>query len=67
MICCDVVPGREAMKFKVRVLRLWSIASFMRPDEISSIEMVLIDEKVCYDCFDFFNCLTLFLILFTHV
>jgi hypothetical protein len=46
---CDVVPGRENWNFKVRVLRMWSIDSFMKPGEISSLEMVLIDEKVCYD------------------
>jgi hypothetical protein len=44
---CDVVPGCEPWKFKVRVLRMWSINSFMKPGEISSLEMVLIDEKVC--------------------
>jgi hypothetical protein len=43
---CDVVPGRETWKFKVRGLRMWSIDSFMKPGEISSLEMVLIDEKV---------------------
>jgi hypothetical protein len=43
----DVVPGRDSWKFKVRVLHMWSIDSFMKPGEISSLEMVLIDEKVC--------------------
>jgi hypothetical protein len=37
---CDVVPGRDFWKFKVRVLRMWSIDSFMKPGEISSLEMV---------------------------
>jgi hypothetical protein len=43
---CDVVHGRKTWKFKVRDLRMWSIDSFMKPGEISSLEMVLIDEKV---------------------
>jgi hypothetical protein len=42
-----VSPGKESWRLKVRVLRLWSVASFMRPDQVNSIEMVLIDEKVC--------------------
>jgi hypothetical protein len=41
-----VSPGKESWRFKVRVLRLWSVASFMKPDQVNSIEMVLIDEKV---------------------
>jgi hypothetical protein len=47
-LLCDVLPGRENWRFKVRVLRMWTIDSFMKPDEISSLELVLIDEKVCY-------------------
>ncbi|CAJ2666653.1 unnamed protein product [Trifolium pratense] len=42
---CDVLPGRDSWKFIVRVLRMWSISSFMKPNEINSLEMVLIDEK----------------------
>ncbi|WJX79739.1 hypothetical protein P8452_62830 [Trifolium repens] len=41
-----VSPGKESWRFKVRVLQLWSVASFMKPDQVNSIEMVLIDEKV---------------------
>jgi hypothetical protein len=26
------------------------VASFMRPDQVNSLEMVLIDEKVCGCC-----------------
>ncbi|KAK2445649.1 replication protein A 70 kDa DNA-binding subunit [Trifolium repens] len=40
-----VSPGKESWRFKVRVLRLWSVASFMRPDQVNSLKMVLIDEK----------------------
>jgi hypothetical protein len=42
----SVSPGRESWRFKVRVLRLWSVSSFMKPNQANSIEMVLIDEKV---------------------
>ncbi|GAU49925.1 hypothetical protein TSUD_408260 [Trifolium subterraneum] len=42
---CDVLPGRDSWKFKVGVLRKWSISSFMKPNEMNSLEMVLIDEK----------------------
>ncbi|WJX62991.1 hypothetical protein P8452_47925 [Trifolium repens] len=41
----SVSPGRNSWRFKVRVLRLWNAASFMKPDQPNSIEMVLIDEK----------------------
>ncbi|GAU31614.1 hypothetical protein TSUD_63630 [Trifolium subterraneum] len=41
----SVSPGRESWRFKVLVLRLWNVYSFMRPDQVNSIEMVLIDEK----------------------
>jgi hypothetical protein len=42
----EVVPNQGSVRIKVRVLRLWKIPSFLNPSEISSIEMVLIDEKV---------------------
>jgi hypothetical protein len=45
-----VSPGKESWRFKVHVLCLWSVASFMKPDQVNSIEMVLIDEKL-YACF----------------
>jgi hypothetical protein len=43
---CDVLPGREAWRIKVRVARLWTVQTFMKPDRINSVEMVLIDKKV---------------------
>ncbi|MCI72124.1 hypothetical protein A2U01_0093387, partial [Trifolium medium] len=27
---------------------MWSISTFMKPDEISSLELVLVDEKVFF-------------------
>ncbi|WJX38032.1 hypothetical protein P8452_25732 [Trifolium repens] len=41
----SVSPGRVSWRFKVRVLRLWTVSTFMKPDQANSIEMVLIDEK----------------------
>jgi hypothetical protein len=42
----DIVPGRETWRIKVRVLRMWEVPSFLKPDETNSLEMVLIDQKV---------------------
>jgi hypothetical protein len=42
----SVSSGKEGWRFKVRVLRLWTVASFMKPDQVNSLEMVLIDDKV---------------------
>ncbi|MCH80683.1 replication factor A protein, partial [Trifolium medium] len=41
----SVSTGKESWRIKVRVLRLWSVYSFMKPDQVNSLEMVLIDEK----------------------
>ncbi|MCH82068.1 transcription initiation factor TFIID subunit 15b-like, partial [Trifolium medium] len=43
---CDVLPGRDSWKFRVGVLRLWPVYSFLKSDEINGLEMVLIDEKM---------------------
>jgi len=42
----DVMPGRETWRIKVCVLRIWEVPAFLKPDEINSLEMVLIDQKV---------------------
>ncbi|GAU23257.1 hypothetical protein TSUD_281500 [Trifolium subterraneum] len=41
----SVSPGRDSWRFKVRILRLWNVPSFLKSDQSNSIEMVLIDEK----------------------
>ncbi|PNY02899.1 replication factor-A carboxy-terminal domain protein [Trifolium pratense] len=41
----SVGPGVRAWRFKVRILRLWNLYSFAKPNQLNSIEMVLIDEK----------------------
>jgi hypothetical protein len=52
----EVVPNQGSVRIKVRVLRLWKIPSFLNPSEISSIEMVLIGEKVLIE---FIYCVSL--------
>jgi len=46
------VPGKDGWRIKVRILRIWEVPTFLRPDQTNSLEMVLIDEKVC--CFFLF-------------
>ncbi|KAK2429162.1 replication factor A protein [Trifolium repens] len=40
-----VNPGKESWSLNVRVLRIWKVYCFMNPETVSSIEMVLIDER----------------------
>lgn len=42
----DILPGKENVHIKVRVLRLWKFPAFLNPCKSSSLEMVLVDEKV---------------------
>jgi hypothetical protein len=42
----DILPGKENVFINVRVLRLWKVHAFLNPSESSSIEMVLVDQKV---------------------
>lgn len=42
---CDIVPGKDAWRIKVRVARMWQVPSFLKPDQANTVEMVLIDEK----------------------
>ncbi|MCH82797.1 replication factor A protein, partial [Trifolium medium] len=42
---CDVLPGRETWRVKVRVIRVWKVPNFLNHDQTNSVEMVLIDEK----------------------
>ncbi|GAU30100.1 hypothetical protein TSUD_55840 [Trifolium subterraneum] len=41
----DILPGKENVPIKVRVIHLWKVPAFLNPSESSSLEMVLIDEK----------------------
>jgi hypothetical protein len=47
----DAVPGRISWRFKVRIARLWEVPAYLRPDVVNSLEMVLVDSKVCYRFF----------------
>jgi len=38
------VPRRDNLRIKVRVVHVWEVPSFM---QINSLEMDLVDEKVC--------------------
>ncbi|RHN51544.1 putative nucleic acid-binding protein [Medicago truncatula] len=42
---CHVLLGREAWRIEMRTARLWTIHTFVKPDQINSVEMVLIDDK----------------------
>jgi hypothetical protein len=43
-----IYPGREDWRIKVRVISLWTVKSVFRANQINSLEMVLIDEKVLF-------------------
>ncbi|GAU46372.1 hypothetical protein TSUD_141300 [Trifolium subterraneum] len=42
----DIDGGKENLPLKVRVLRLWKTAAFLNPCESSSLDMVLVEEKL---------------------
>jgi hypothetical protein len=42
----DLIPGKENVSINVRVLLLWRVQAFLNPSETSTIEMVLVDQKV---------------------
>jgi len=42
----EIAPGKDGWRIKVRVLRLWEVPVFLKPDQTNSVEMVLIDEMV---------------------
>jgi hypothetical protein len=42
----EILPDKETVRIQVRVLKLWKVPAFLNPAETSSIEMVLVDEKV---------------------
>ncbi|XP_045797524.1 replication protein A 70 kDa DNA-binding subunit-like [Trifolium pratense] len=41
----EILPNKDCVRIKVRVLRIWKTSSFLNPSEVNSIEMVLVDEK----------------------
>jgi hypothetical protein len=42
----DLLPSKENVNIRVKVLRLWRVPAFFNHSETNSIEMVLIDCKV---------------------
>ncbi|PNX74413.1 replication factor-A carboxy-terminal domain protein [Trifolium pratense] len=42
----ELLPGKENLRIKARVVRMWRVPTFLNPAESISLEMVLIDEKV---------------------
>jgi hypothetical protein len=42
----EILPGKENARIKVRVIRMWKVPAFINPSESSSLQLVLIDEKV---------------------
>jgi hypothetical protein len=42
----DILPGKENVRIRVRIVRLWKVPSFVNPSQSISLEMVLVDEKV---------------------
>lgn len=43
----DIVPGRLNWRIKVRVIRMWEVPTFLKPNQANSLEMVLLDQMVC--------------------
>jgi hypothetical protein len=46
----DILPGKEDVRIWVRVVHLWKVPAFLNPSESSSLEMVLVVEKVSNLC-----------------
>jgi len=59
----SIVLGRNAWKFDVRVVRMWEVPMFLKPEQTSSVEMILVDQFVgiylCKACI-LFGCVYLF-------
>jgi len=49
----DIVAGKIDCKIRVRIVNLWKIPDFNKPTEASSIELLLLDEKV-WSCIWFY-------------
>ncbi|KAK2424455.1 replication factor A protein [Trifolium repens] len=42
---CDILPEKEGIHIKVRVLRLWKVPTFLNPSETGLTEMILLDIR----------------------
>lgn len=43
-----IVAGRINIRLRVRVVHVWTIPEFNRPQEDSAMHLLLLDEKVSY-------------------
>ncbi|KAK2447704.1 replication protein A 70 kDa DNA-binding subunit [Trifolium repens] len=41
----DILAGKENVRIRVRIVRLWKVPSFVNPSDSISLEMVLVDEN----------------------
>jgi hypothetical protein len=44
----DISPEKDSWRIIVRVIRMWKVPAFQKPAETYTLEMVLIDEDVCF-------------------
>jgi len=51
-----VSGGRKGLKLKTSVAHIWCIHDKDRPDEISCMNLLLVDEKVCNYSFVTLDC-----------
>jgi hypothetical protein len=51
----DILQGKENVRIRVRIVRLWKVPSFVNPSESISLEMVFVDEKVILIIFKLVN------------
>jgi hypothetical protein len=42
-----LLPGNENVNIRVKVLHFWRVPAFFNHSETNSVDMVLIDDKVC--------------------
>jgi hypothetical protein len=40
----DILPGKEVVRIRVRIVLLWKVLAFLNPSESSSLEMVLVSS-----------------------
>jgi hypothetical protein len=46
----EIVDGKENIRIKVRVIRMWNVPTFLNPSETNTVELVFVDEKVSNNC-----------------
>lgn len=44
----NVSTDRKSWNLKVRIIRLWERTNYYNPKQVTSLEMVLVDEKVFF-------------------